>query len=59
MFSKILYKKDPGDFLNKLKELASVPQNALLLTVDVAGLYPSIPHQEGLDALSKVRATRT
>ena len=46
------YIRDTGDFLNKLKELGSVPQNALLVTVDVVGLYPSIPHQDGLDALS-------
>ena len=46
------YIKDTGNFLNKLKELGSVPQNALLVTVDVVGLYPSIPHQDGLDALS-------
>ena len=46
------YIKDTGDFLNKLEELGSVPQNALLVTVDVLKLYPSIPHQDGLDALS-------
>ena len=46
------YIKDTGNFLNKLKELGSVPQNALLVTVDVVGLYPSIPHQDGLDTLS-------
>ena len=46
------YIKDTGNFLNKLRELGSVPQNALLVTVDVVGLYPSIPHQDGLDALS-------
>ena len=45
--------KDTGDFLNKLKELVSVPQNSLLVTDDVVGLCPSIPHQDGLDALSK------
>ena len=46
------YIKDTGDFLNKLNELVSVPQNALLVTVDVVGLCPSIPHQDGLNALS-------
>ena len=46
------YIKDTGDFFNKLKELFSVPQNALLVTVEVVGLYPSIPHQNILDALS-------
>ena len=44
--------KDTGDFLNKLKELGSVPQSAELVTVDVVGLHPSIPYQDGLDALS-------
>ena len=46
------YIKETGDFVNKHKELGSVPQNALLVTVDVVKLYPSIPHQDGLDALS-------
>ena len=46
------YIKDTRDFFNKLKELCSVPQNALLVTVEVVGLYPSIPHQDILDALS-------
>ena len=44
--------KDTGDFLNKLKELDSVPENALLVTTEVVGLYLSMPHQDGLDALS-------
>ena len=52
------YIRDTGDFLNKLKELGSVPQNALLVTVVVVGLYPSIPHQDGLDTLSIRLATR-
>ena len=38
------YLKDTGDFLNKLEELGSVPQNALLVTVDVVRLYPGIPY---------------
>ena len=46
------YIKDTGDFLNKLKDFVSLPQNALLVTVDVVGLYTSTPHQDGLDALS-------
>ena len=46
------YIKETGDFVNKLKELGSVPQNALLVTVDGVGLYPSIHHQDGLDSLS-------
>ena len=43
------YIKDTVNFLNKLKELGSVPQNALLVKPDVVGC---IPHPDGLDALS-------
>ena len=46
------YIKDTGNFLNKLKEPGRVLQNSLLIKVDVAALYPSIPHEDGLQALS-------
>ena len=42
------YIRDTSDFLKKLKKLGSVPQNALLVTADVVGLYPGIPRQDGL-----------
>ena len=45
------YVKDTNHFLEKLKELAKVPSNAILVTVDVVGLYPSISHDAGLKAL--------
>ena len=41
------YIKDTNDFLPKLKNLKKVPDNAILVTADVVGLYPSIPHNEG------------
>ena len=43
--------KDTNDFLPKLKNLKKVPNNAI--TADVVGLYPSIPHNEGLEVLKK------
>ena len=42
------YIKDSGDFIEKLKNLKSIPPNAILVTADVVGLYPSIPHNAGL-----------
>ena len=45
------YIKDTGDFLNKIKNIHGIPENAILVTADVVGLYPSIPHQAGLEAL--------
>ena len=52
MHSAKSYVRDPSDSLKKLKELGCVPQNELLVTVDLLGLYPSIPHLDGLEALS-------
>ena len=45
------YIKDTSDFLRKLKGLGKVPENAILVTADVVGLYPSIPHEDDLEAL--------
>ena len=46
------YIKDTNEFLRKLRGLGQLPPNALLVTLDVVALYPSIPHDGGLDALT-------
>ena len=43
--------KDTNHFLEKLKDLGKVLPNAILVTADAVGLYPSIPHVAGLNAL--------
>ena len=43
--------KDTSDFLQKLENLGHIPSTAILCTIDVIGLYPHIPHGEGLEAL--------
>ena len=45
--------KDTNHFLKKLQELGSLPKNAILCTIDVVGLYPNIPHDEGLASIRK------
>ena len=47
------YIKDSGDFIRKIKNLKDIPEGAILVTADVVSLYPSIPHQAGLEALKK------
>ena len=42
------YIKDIGDFIEKLRAIGEIPRGAILATADVVGLYPSIPHDEGL-----------
>lgn len=36
----------------KIKELGKVSNVSILATANVASLHPSIPHEDGLDALS-------
>ena len=45
--------KDTNDFLKKLNELRDLPDEFILCTIDVVGLYPNIPHKEGLEAIRK------
>ena len=52
------YIKDSGDFLKKVKHLGQIPDGAILVTADVVGLYPSIPHKAGLEALRRTLKKR-
>ena len=49
-----LYIKDFNDFIKKIKHLKNILDNNILLTVDVVGLYPSIPHKAELRTLQQV-----
>ena len=44
------YIRDSFHFLEKLKAIGSLQENFLLVTIDVVGLYPSIPHEDGLSS---------
>ena len=52
------YIKDSNDFMKKIKHLKIIPDNAILVTTDVLGLYPSIPHEVGLRALKEELSKR-
>ena len=52
------YIKDTNHFLIKIKKLGSLPDGAILCTMDVVGLYPNIPHGEGLNSLRRYLETR-
>ena len=47
------YIKDSGGFIRKLKNIDHIPQDAIVITADVIGLYPSIPYDAGLETLRK------
>ena len=42
-----IYIKDTIDLLSKLASLPPMSDDVILCTIDVAGLYPNIPHDEG------------
>ena len=52
------YIKDSGDFLKKIKNIGKIPEGAILVTADIIGLYPSISHGAGFEALQKVLTER-
>ena len=47
------YIKDRNDFLCKWASLPPLPDDAILCTINVLGLYPNKPHDEGLIATRK------
>ena len=47
------YIKDTNEFLKKLRSLPKLPDDIISCTMDVVGLYPNIPHEEGLSSLRK------
>ncbi len=51
--------KDTTDFLNKLANLATLPKNAILVTLHVSSLCTNILHNEGIDACRRFLDTRT
>ena len=51
------YNKDSNDFMNKVKNI-DILNDALLVTADVVGLYPSILHEVGLRALRNALENR-
>ena len=43
--------KYTNDFLQKLTSMETFPEGAILVSLDAVGLYPHIPHAEGLEAI--------
>ena len=45
--------RDRNGFLSKSASLPLLPDDVVLCTIDAVGLYPNIPHDEGLIAMRK------
>ena len=46
------YVKDLANLLRKIRTLGELPKDAILVTADVVGLCPSIPHKDGVESSS-------
>jgi len=47
------YIKDTTDFVTKIHNIRDIPNNTLLVTLDVSSLYTNIPNLEGIRACAK------
>ena len=52
------YIKDTTHFLLQLQNLGPLPENSILVTLDVSSLYTNIPHKEGEEACRHFLNTR-
>ena len=52
------YIRESQHFLERIKTIGNIPENAILVTADVVGLYPNVPHQAGLNALKNALEKR-
>lgn len=52
------YIRDSTDFVNKISDLQDLPDDSLLLTLDITSLYTNISHERGLNALRHYLAAR-
>ena len=52
------YIQDTNGFLKKIANLPPLSDDLILCAVDVMGLYPYIPHEEGLIAIRKPLDTK-
>ena len=55
MHNRWSYIWDSNDLINKIKNLKNIPSNSILATADVVGLYLSIPHESGLNAIENLK----
>ena len=45
------YVKDSTDFIRKINSMEKIPDNGILVTMDVRSLYTNIPNKEGIEAV--------
>ena len=51
--------KDTTDFINKIETITDLPENTIILTMDVKSLFTNIPNREGINAVAKALENQT
>ena len=46
--------EDTRDFLQHLNQIGDIPENVLLVSYDVVGLYPHTPHDRGVEFMGRL-----
>ena len=52
------YIQDTNDFLKNIANLPPLPDDLILWTIDIVGLFPNIPYEEGLITIRRALDTR-
>ena len=50
--------EDTRDFVNRIQDLSDLPESSILVSFDVVGLYPHIPHEESIKTIAEYLETR-
>ena len=50
--------EDTRDFVNHIQDLSDLPESSILVSSDVVGLFPHIPHEEGIKTMAEYLETR-
>ena len=51
--------KDTTDFINKIETITDLPENTIIVTMDVKSLFTNIPNREGINAVAKALENQT
>ena len=50
--------EDTRDFVNRIQDPLDLPERSILVSFDVVGLYPHLPHEEGIETMAEYLETR-
>ena len=50
--------EDTRDYVNRIQDLSDLPESSIVVSSDVVGLYPYIPHEEGRETMAEHLETR-